>query len=81
MKRWMASKWRATLFGKGIGATHQAAQACTRHAEEAFGVVGLAFFLAAEAVRAGRERGRVGQPVVAARGPGGDNLRERVRAG
>ena len=56
-------------FEKGVCFADESAQTRSDHAKEAFGMVGLAFFLAAEAVGACRERSFVGQPIVAAGGP------------
>ena len=56
-------------FGEGERLANEAAQALSQGAEKAFGVVGLAFVLAAETVRAPGKSFLVGQPEVAARGP------------
>ena len=39
-------------LGKGVCSAHQAADPCSHGAKPAFGVVGFAFLLAAEAMRA-----------------------------
>ena len=56
-------------LGEGVRAAHQAADPCTQRAKPAFGMVGLAFFLTAEAMGAPWKNPFVGQPEVAARRP------------
>lgn len=58
-------------FGKRVAAAYDPAQACSQGAKPAFHVVGLAFFLAAAAVRSTRKGDGVGVLEVAAGGAAG----------